>query len=31
VPVNQTITMQEGKGVLANKPYGKPWSFAALK
>jgi enediyne biosynthesis protein E4 len=28
---SQTITIQEGKGVIANKAYGKPWSFAAPK
>jgi hypothetical protein len=28
---SQTITIQEGKGVVANKAYSKPWSFAAPK
>jgi enediyne biosynthesis protein E4 len=27
IPAGQTITIQEGKGILANKPYGKPWTF----
>jgi len=31
VPGSQTITIQEGKGVVANKAYGKPWAFAAAK
>jgi hypothetical protein len=26
---SRTITIQEGKGVVANKAYSKPWSFAA--
>ena len=28
---NQTITVQEGKGAVANKAYSKPWTFAASK
>jgi len=31
VPGSQTITIQEGKGMVANKPYGKPWIFSASK
>ena len=26
VPAGQTITIQEGKGIVANKAYGKPWT-----
>ena len=28
---SQTITIQEGKGIVANKAYSKPWSSAAPK
>jgi hypothetical protein len=31
VIANQTITIREGKGVVANKAYSKPWTFAARK
>jgi hypothetical protein len=31
VPGRQTITIQEGKGIVANKAYSKPWSLAATK
>jgi enediyne biosynthesis protein E4 len=31
VPGNQTITVQEGKGIVGNRPYGKPWAFAASR
>ncbi|HXW90680.1 MAG TPA: CRTAC1 family protein [Terriglobales bacterium] len=28
---NQTITIQEGKGVVGRKPYGQPWRLAASR
>jgi hypothetical protein len=28
---SQTITIQEGKGVVTNKAYSKPWIFAVPK
>jgi len=31
VPGSQTITIQEGKGTVGNRPYGKPWTFAASR
>ena len=31
VPGSQTITIQEGKGAVANRAYSKPWAFAARK
>ena len=31
IAASQTIVIQEGKGVVVNKAYGKPWTFAAHK
>jgi enediyne biosynthesis protein E4 len=28
---SQTITVQEGKGMVVNRAYGKPWTVAAHK